>query len=107
MGHDDGTADIASEGKRDKDECDIVAVADGGECILADEPAGDEAVRDIVELLEEDAAKHRQAELPEDSLRISDGKVFVQGFVRIFVHMRNHSFLNIADRILQISLFIL
>lgn len=66
-------SDIASKCECDEDERDIVAVSDRGKCIFADEFAGDKTVRNIVELLENNAAKHRQAEFPQYGLWISHG----------------------------------
>ena len=61
----DGAADVAAKGKGDEDQRDLIAVADGGQRILADEFTGDKAVCDIIKLLENDAAEQRQTEFPE------------------------------------------
>ena len=60
-------ADVAAEGEGDEDQRDLVAVADGGEGVVADEFARDEAVGDVIKLLENDAAEQRQAELPQNT----------------------------------------
>ena len=44
----------------------IVAVAHGGQRVLADELACHKAVGDVIKLLEDDAAEHGQAELPQN-----------------------------------------
>ena len=77
-GYDDRASDIAAKGKRDKDQCDLIAVADGREGVLADELTGDKTVRDVIELLEDNAAEKGQAELPENDLWFSVCKIFVQ-----------------------------
>ena len=64
-GHDDRAADIAAEGEGDEDQGDLVAVAHGGQRVLADELACHKAVGDVIQLLEDDAAEHGQAELPQ------------------------------------------
>ena len=57
-GHDDRAADV--------DQGDLVAVAHGGQRVLADELACHKAVGDVIQLLEDDAAEHGQAELPQN-----------------------------------------
>ena len=63
----DGRADVAAEGEGNEDQRDLVAVADGGEGVVADEFARDEAVGDVIKLLENDASEQRQAELPQNT----------------------------------------
>ena len=50
------TRDVAAEGKGDENERNFVAVADGGEGVVADEFAGTKLSGDVIELLENDAA---------------------------------------------------
>ena len=74
---DDRAADVAAKGESDEDQRDFIRVADGSQRVFADELACDEAVGDIVELLEEDAAQQRQAELPEHGLRLANREILV------------------------------
>ena len=67
--------DVAAEGKGDEDQRDLIAVAHGGQRLLADKFPGDEAVGDVVQLLEDDAAKQRHAEAPEYGSRLSHGQI--------------------------------
>ena len=76
---DDGAGDVAAEGEGDEDQRDLIAVADGGQRILADEFAGDKAVGNVVELLEEDAAEQGQAELPEHLLGLAGRQILIHG----------------------------
>lgn len=64
-----GTADVAAERKGQKNQRDFIAVADGGQGVVVDEFPGDKAVRNVVELLEENAAKQGQTEFPEHTVR--------------------------------------
>ncbi len=63
-GNDDGAADVAAEGERDENERHLVAVADGGQGAFADQFARDQAVRNIIKLLEDHAPEERKAEPP-------------------------------------------
>ena len=65
-GHDDRAANVAAKGKCNEDQGDLVAVAHSSQCILADELACNKAVGNVVQLLEDDAAEHGQAELPQN-----------------------------------------
>ena len=91
-GDDDGAADAAAHGEGDEDQRDLVRVADGRQRVLADPPAGDEAVRDVVELLEDDAAQQRQGKPEQNGLRIADRQ--------ILVHMKISSFLQKCGEII-------
>ena len=73
----DGTADVAAERKGDENQRDFIAVADGRQRVIADEFSGDEAVGDIIELLEDDAAEKRQTEPAQHALRPADGQVSI------------------------------
>ena len=65
------------KGKGDENQGDLIAVAHGGQGVLTDEFAGDQAVGDVVELLEDDAAEERQAELPEHGFGLPGCQIFV------------------------------
>lgn len=43
----------------------VVAVAHRSQCVLTDELACYQTIRDVVQLLENDAAEHGQTELPQ------------------------------------------
>lgn len=73
LGHNDGTAHIAAKGKGQENQSDLVAVAHGGQGILADEFSGHQTVRNVVKLLEDDAAKQRDTELPQHLIRCTNG----------------------------------
>ena len=55
----------------------IVAVAHSGQGVFTDQLARHKAVGNVVELLEQDAAEHGQAELPQHLGRGAHGQVFV------------------------------
>ena len=65
-GHDDRAADVAAKSKCNEDQGDLIAVAHSSQCVFADELAGNKAVGNVVQLLENDAAEHGQAELPQN-----------------------------------------
>ena len=77
LGHNDGTAHIAAKGKGQENQSDFVAVAHGGQGILADEFSGYQAVGNVVKLLENDAAQQRDTELPQHLIRRADGKILI------------------------------
>jgi len=52
--------------KANEDQGDLIAVAHGGEGVLADKFTRDPAVGDVVKLLEHNAAEQGQAEFPEN-----------------------------------------
>ena len=64
-GHDDRAANVAAKGKGDEDQSDLVAVAHRSQRIFTDELARHQTIRDVVQLLENDAAEHGQTELPQ------------------------------------------
>ena len=66
LGHQHGAPDVAAEGEGDEDQGDLIAVAHGGEGVLADKFTRDPAVGDVVKLLEHNAAEQGQAEFPEN-----------------------------------------
>ena len=76
-GHDDRTADVAPKGEGDEDQSDLIAVAHGRQGRFADEFAGHQAVRNVVQLLKDHAAEHGQAELPQHGGRISHRQILV------------------------------
>ena len=63
--HDDRAANVAAECKGNEDQGDLVAVAHGSQGVFADELACHQAVGNVVQLLEDNAAEHGQAELPQ------------------------------------------
>ena len=71
--HNDRRADVAAKGKCNKDQRDLIAVADGGKRIIADEFACDKAVRNVVQLLKNNTAEKRQAEPAQNARRFTDG----------------------------------
>ena len=79
LGDHHGAAHVAAEGESQEDQRHLIAVAHGGQGLLADEFSSHQAVGDVVELLEENAAKQREAEPPKDGLRPPHGQVSVHG----------------------------
>ena len=75
--HDDRAANVAAECKGNEDQGDLVAVAHSGQGVFTDQLARHKAVGNVVELLEQDAAEHGQAELPQHLGRGANGQVFV------------------------------
>ena len=71
--------DVAAEGKGDENQGDLIAVAHGGQGILAYEFAGDKAVSQVVQLLEDDAAEKGQTEFPKNRFRAAYGQVLIHG----------------------------
>ena len=64
LGHHHGAAHIAAKSKRYKNQCDLIAVVHRRQGVLTDKLTCHPAIGNIVELLEDDAAEQRQAELP-------------------------------------------
>ena len=56
---------------------DLIAVAHGGQSVLTDELSGYQAVRNIIELLENDASKQREAEPAQYCVRLPNRQIFV------------------------------
>lgn len=73
--HDDRAADVAPKGKGNEDQSDLIAVAHGGQGVFAHEFTCHQAVGDVVQLLEHDAAEQRQAEFPKDGLGIAHRQI--------------------------------
>ena len=73
LGYYHGTAHVAPKGKGQENQRHLVAVAHGGQGLLADELPGHQAVGDVVELLEENASKQGEAEPPQDGFRFPHG----------------------------------
>ena len=85
LGNKDGTADVASEGERDKDQRNLVAVADCRQRFVVDELPGDKAVGNIVQLLKDDTAEQRQAEFPQYRAGFSGGQILIHdGYIPLF-----------------------
>ena len=74
-----GARNVAAKGERDEDQRDLIAVAHGGESVVADKFAGDEAVGDVIKLLKNDAAEQRQAEFPENFFRFAGREILIHG----------------------------
>ena len=91
-GHDDRAADVAAEGEGDEDQGDLVAVAHGSQRILADELAGHKAVGNVVQLLENDAAEHGQAELPQHLRRLADRQILIHINILLYDDEQNIKF---------------
>ena len=81
LGHDDGASDVAAEGEGQKDQSDLIAVAHSGQGVFAHELACHQTVRDVIELLEHDAAEQRQAELPENGLGVAHRQIFFHDYI--------------------------
>ena len=64
LGDDDGTADVAAKGEGDEDQSDLITVPHGGQRIFSHELSGHQTVRNVIELLEDNAPKQRKAEFP-------------------------------------------
>ena len=75
LGHHHRAADVAAEGEGDEDQRDLIAVAHRRQRVFADELARHQTVRDVVQLLEHDAAEQRHAEPPEHALRLSHRQI--------------------------------
>ena len=71
--HHHRAADIAAKGKGDKDQRDLIAVANGSQGVFADKLARHQAIGNVVKLLKNDAAKQRQAEGPQHLFGLSYG----------------------------------
>ena len=72
-------ADITAKGKRKEDQCNLVTVSDGCQSIVTNEFPCHEAVGNVIQLLKEDTAEKRKAELTQNIRRFPDGQVFVHG----------------------------
>ena len=70
-GDDDGTADVAAKGECNEDQSNLVAVADRREGVLPDKFSCDKAVRNVVQLLKNNASEQWQTKLPQHLLGIS------------------------------------
>ena len=73
LGHNHRAADVAAKGEGNENQSNLIAVAHGGQGILADEPTGHPAIRNVIQLLEEDTAKQGQAEPPQHAGRLAGG----------------------------------
>ena len=91
LGNDNRAADVAAKSKRDKDQRDLVAVAHRRQGVLADKLARHPAVRNVIKLLEDNAAKQGQAELPQHCAGFSYGQVLVHKIsLQIFIFHPPH-----------------
>ena len=77
LGDQHRAADVAAKGEGDEDQGDLIAVAHSRQGILSDELTGHPAVRNIIQLLEHNAAEQRQTEFPEDGGRLSYSQIVV------------------------------
>ena len=73
LGHNHRAADVAAKGEGNENQGNLIAVAHGRQGVLADEPTGHPTIRNIIQLLEEDAAKQGQAEPPQHAGRLAGG----------------------------------
>ena len=69
--NDHRAANVASKRKRDEDQRDLIAVSDRSQGIFADKLTGHQTVRDVIELLKNDAAKQGNTKFPENGLWFS------------------------------------
>ena len=67
----DGCADVAAKRDGDENQRDFGAVADSGKRLCADEMPRNKAVRDVVELLEDDAAWKELVDTAEELIQNS------------------------------------
>ena len=77
---------VAAEGKGNKNEGYFIAVPDGSQSVLTHELSRYQAVRNVVELLEDNAAEKGQAESPEHCFRTACGQILVQYKYTYFSH---------------------
>ena len=70
-GYDHGASHIAAKGEGNKDQRDLITVAHSGEGVLTDPFSCNEAVGNVVELLENYGGKEGKAEAPENRGRFS------------------------------------
>lgn len=90
---DDRAADVAAERKRDEDQRDFIAVADGSQRVFADEFARDKAVRDVVKLLKDDAAEKaagRISKVPSPDRRPSNPYSWLFPFCKLSQSRSTH-----------------
>ena len=72
----DRTTDIAADGNCHKDHCDRIRRPDSRQRIFSRKPAGDRAVRNIIQLLKYNTDKHRYRKAPQNRSNVSFGKIF-------------------------------
>ena len=77
LGHHHRAADVAAKGKGQKNQRNLIAVSHRRQSVLPDEFARHPAVRQIIQLLEQDAAQQRQAEFPQHRMGLSHCQIFV------------------------------
>ena len=89
--HNNGAAYIGTKCKSNEDQRDLIAVSHSRQCVLANEFACHQTVCDVVKLLKNDAAKQRQAELPQHGTGFSDGQILIHEapsfFLRGIIHL--------------------
>ena len=68
---------LQTKRKRDEDQSDLIAVSDGCQSIFTNKFAGNQAVGNIIKLLEDNTSKQWKTEAPEDGFRLSYSKILI------------------------------
>ena len=79
LGHHHRAADVAAKGEGDEQHGDLIAVAHRRQGALPNEFSRHQAVRDVVELLKDDAAEQGQAEPAQHRPRIAHRQIPIHG----------------------------
>ena len=78
--YDHRTPNVASEGKCNENQSDLIAVSYSGEGVFSDKFACNKTVGNVIELLKDNAAKEGQTKFPKYIFRSSDRKILVHGW---------------------------
>ena len=77
LAHHHRAAHIAAKGKRNENQGNLIAVANGSQGILADEFPRHQAVGNVIELLKNNAAQQRYTEIPQNHAGFSHCQILI------------------------------